>query len=262
MSTLVRTSDAGAADPICAAAIDQALAAVIADAGPEAVAGHIEAVAEDDRLVSHHFRCTMPGYEGWQWQVTVVRAPRSRTVTINEVSLRPGPAAIVAPEWVPWTERIEQGDLSAGALIPTDPDEPRLAPGWSGSDDLAGELDPGPLHPVNWEPFIQRPRVPSAFGRESAATRWHRGEHGPGNATTRSAPGQCGACGWMLTIGGPLGQAFGLCTNRLSDSDGHAVSLEHGCGAHSEAVPRMVRAGRPLAALDEMAVDEFDLGHS
>jgi hypothetical protein len=251
-----------APDPICAAAVDAALAAVMADAGPESVANHLGVAAADDRMVTHQFRCTLPGYHGWQWEVTVARAPRSRRVTINEVALIPGPEALTAPRWVPWSQRIQPGDLSPGALAPTDPREPRLAPGWSGADDLAGQLEPGPLHPVNWEPFLQRSRVPSLFGRESAATRWYRGENGPDNAMTRSAPGACGSCGWLLTIGGPLGQAFGVCTNRLSSSDGAVVSFEHGCGAHSEAMPLIVHGTRSRGALDELTVDEFDLGHS
>jgi hypothetical protein len=66
----------------------------------------------------------------------------------------------------------------------------------------------------------------------------------------------------MLTIGGPLGQTFGICTNRLSPSDGRVVSFEHGCGAHSESLPRTVSSDRAHTALDELVVDEFDLGHS
>ena len=262
MSSLLPTNETDIPDPICAAAIDLALAAVIQDAGPEAVAGHIATRAEDDRLVSHRFRCTLTGYYGWEWQVTVVRAPRARAVTVDEVSLVPGPEALLAPSWVPWSERLEPGDLSPGSVAPTDPDDARLAPGWSGEDDLASELDPGPLHPVNWEPFLQRRRVPSAYGRASAANRWAKGPGGPNNAETRSAPGPCSSCGWLLTIGGPLGQSFGICTNRISSSDGQVVSFEHGCGAHSEAVTRTVHAGPPPAALDEISVDDFDLGHS
>ena len=33
------------------------------------------------------------------------------------------------------------------------------------------------------------------------------------------------------------GRAFGLCANEFSPSDGKVVSLDHGCGAHSEAEP-------------------------
>ena len=262
MTTKLPAVDVGIPDPICAAAVDLALAAVIEDGGPEAVAVHLGVEAQDDRLVAHRFSCTLSGYHGWEWRVTVTRAPRSKKVTVDEVFMSPGDEALLAPEWVPWSQRLQAGDLSPGSVAPTDPDEPRLAAGWSGEDDLAAELEPGPLHPVNWEPFLQRRRVLSAFGRESAATRWYKGGAGPANAESRSAPAQCGSCGWLLTIGGPLGQAFGVCSNRIANADGQVVSFEHGCGAHSEAVPRVVHSGRPQAALDEVAIDELDLGHS
>lgn len=258
-STVVRPADTRAPDPICAAAVDEAAAAVLSDAGPEAVGRHIGFTAEDERLGTHRFACTLTGYQGWEWQVTLVRAKRSRTVTVNEVSLSPGPDALRPPTWVPWSDRLRPGDLSAGAVATTDPGDPRLAPGWSGSDELETELDPGPLHPVNWEPAIQRRRVPSAYGRESAATRWYAGEHGPRNPLTRAAPGECRTCGWMLAMGGPLGQMFGVCSNLLSPSDGRVVSFDHGCGGHSEGTPQLVRSDRMPTALDEVTLDDLDM---
>lgn len=262
MTAIVRQADSAPPDPICAAAVDLAWHAALADEGPEAVGAHLGLSADDERLVTHRFACTLPGYPGWEWRVSVVRAKRSRTVTVNEVSLGPGAASLVAPAWVPWADRLRPGDLNAGAVAPTDPGDARLSPGWSGADDLAGQLDRGPLHPVNWEPGLQRMRVPSAFGRESAASRWYAGEHGPRSPLAKAAPGECSTCGWMLTIGGPLGQMFGVCTNLLSPSDGRTVSFDHGCGGHSEAAPRVVRAARQGAALDELALDELDMGHS
>lgn len=260
MTAIALPADTRAIDPICAAAVDDAARELLADAGPEAVGAHIGVVAEDERVVSHRFHCTMPGYTGWEWRVVVVRAKRSRTVTINEVSLAPGSDAIAPPAWVPWSHRLRPGDLTAGAVAPTDPDDARLAPGWSGDDELAAELDPGPLHPVNWEPAIQRARVPSAYGRESAASRWYAGEHGPKNAITRSATGNCRTCGWMLTMGGPLGQMFGVCTNLLSSADGRVVSFDHGCGGHSEGTPSLVRPEVLAAAHDDVTLDQLDMG--
>jgi hypothetical protein len=234
-----RSADAasGSTDPICAAAIDLAQAAAVAEAGAEGVGEHLGVIAENDLVATHLFECTMAGYVGWQWQVSVTRAPGTQRVTISEVSPAPTPDALVTPAWVPWTERILPGDLSSGTVVPTPADDPRLLPGWSGSDDLTAELDPGPLHPVSWEPGLGRKRVPSPQGRTEAAVRWYRGDAGPNSAMARAAPAQCGSCGWMMTIGGPLGQMFGVCTNTLSPSDGHVVSFDHGCGGHSEATP-------------------------
>lgn len=261
-TTLVRAADTIAPDPICAAAVDDALRAALADEGPEAVGGHLGFTAEEERLVVHRFTCTLPGYPGWEWQVSVVRAKRSRSVTISDVTLAPGPESVVAPPWVPWAQRLQPGDLTPGAVAPTPADEARLAAGWSGADDLAGEIDPGPLHPVNWEPGLQRRRVPSAFGRETAATRWYSGEHGPRSPLAKAAPGPCRSCGWMLTIGGPLGQMFGVCSNLLSPSDGRIVSFDHGCGGHSEAPATAVPTVRQAARLDDLAIDDLNMGHS
>jgi hypothetical protein len=95
-----------------------------------------------------------------------------------------------------------------------------------------------------------------------------------------AAPAQCTTCGFLLPIGGPLGQAFGVCANEYAPADGHVVSLAYGCGGHSEAavMPEMPPAARPV--LDEWTVetvtkkapeapeapveaaDEEELGHS
>ena len=91
---------------------------------------------------------TPPGYRGWQWAVTVARAPRARVVTIDEIAMLPGSDALVAPAWVPWSQRVEPGDLGVGDVLPTTDDDPRLSPGWSGLDDLAAASDEPGLRPV------------------------------------------------------------------------------------------------------------------
>src|SRR4029078_3741710 len=84
--------------------------------------------------VIHYFASDMPGYRGWRWAVTVMRASRSKTVTIGESVLLPGAEPLLPPAWVPWTERLRPGDLGVGDLLPTDEDDPRLEPGWNASD--------------------------------------------------------------------------------------------------------------------------------
>jgi hypothetical protein len=49
-----------------------------------------------------------------------------------------------------------------------------------------------------------------------------------------------------------LGQGFGVCTNEIAPSDGRVVSLDFGCGAHSEAA--VVPATHPTS---EPVVDEY-----
>src|SRR5262245_8530323 len=80
-------------DAACAAAVDEARAAIL----DEHVGEHLGVVAEGDRVATHYFECTMPGYLGWRWAVTVARAPRARNVTICETVLLPGEGALLAP---------------------------------------------------------------------------------------------------------------------------------------------------------------------
>ena len=230
-----RTRRSVVLDAVCRDAVDQARAAATALSPAEHVGEHLGVTAEGERVVTHRFACLASGYRGWHWVVTLARAPRARTATVDEVVLMPGPDALVAPAWVPWSERVEPGDLGVGDVLPTTEDDPRLAPGWSGLDDLAAASDEPGLRPQGWELGIGRRRVLSGEGRDDAASRWLAGDTGPDTAMARSAPAKCATCGFLLPIGGPTGSAFGVCANGMSPADGRVVSLAFGCGAHSEA---------------------------
>lgn len=95
-------------DELLAAAVDQARAALQGLAGQDEIGDHVGAVADDDRLVTHRFAATLAGYGGWEWFATVARAPRSKVVTVCETGLLPGTDAILAPDWLPWSERVSQ----------------------------------------------------------------------------------------------------------------------------------------------------------
>lgn len=249
-------------DSVCAEAVQLARQAAEVEAPPGMVGEHLEVLSQGERLVEHRFKSLLPGYLGWYWSVTLARAPRAKVATVCEVVMMPGTGAIEIPAWVPWSDRLRPGDLVGGMVAATDADDPRLAPGWSGDSDLAGELDPGPLHPVNWEPGLNRARVPSAEGRRDAAARWYGGEHGPHSSMARAAPGKCATCGWLLLIGGPLGQMFGVCSHLLSPADGKVVSLDHGCGGHSEVQAEPTSVPRVAPVIDEIASESLDFGHS
>ena len=231
-----------AVDAVCRDAVELARASASSIAPAEHVGEHLGVVAEDERVVTHRFGCEAPGYRGWEWAVTVARAPRARTATVDEIALLPGPDALVAPPWVPWSDRVAPGDLGVGDLLPTPDDDPRLSPGWSGLDDLAAASDEPGLRPTGWELGIGRRRVLSPEGRDDATARWLKGDTGPQSAMARNAPGSCATCGFLLPIGGPTGSAFGVCANGMSPADGRVVSLAYGCGAHSEAAPEQARA--------------------
>jgi hypothetical protein len=219
-------------DSVGAEAVDAARAALLDLVPATDVGEHQGYEAESAKVVTHLFACTKLGYRGWRWSVTVARAPRQKTVTIDEVVLLPGDDAVLAPEWVPYRERIRPGDLSPGDLLPTEDDDPRLAPAFTAADEI---LDEDSVKEVSEELGLGRPRVLSAIGRELAADRWYDGSHGPEAAIAQSAPAPCETCGFLVKVSGPLGRLFGVCANAYANDDGRVVSMDHGCGAHSEA---------------------------
>lgn len=70
---------------------------------------------EDDGAVSLRFANTMPGYPNWFWTVSVA-AVEGAEPTVLEAELLPGEGALLAPEWVPWAERLAEYQAAQAAL--------------------------------------------------------------------------------------------------------------------------------------------------
>lgn len=311
-------------DETCAQAVGLARAAAEEMAGPAGVGEHLTTTADGDRVVTHLFSSLDPAYRGWCWAITVARASRSKHVTVSESLLLPGSEAILAPDWVPWRERLRPGDLGPGDLLPAAPDDARLVPmvtldgddgltdwgesSWAvpsaelagldvpdtGTDtadtadenqdqndtaDAADMADPGGAAGGAEAPAVTsatrlaaearasaapdtvplRARVLSAIGRDDTALRWYTSEHGPKTPLAHAAPGLCASCGFYVRLAGPLGQVFGVCANAYAPDDGRVVSVDHGCGAHSEAVftPSAEQPLRPV--IDELGYDLVDM---
>jgi hypothetical protein len=227
--------------------------------------------------------------------------------------LLPGPDSLLAPPWVPWTERVRPGDLKAGDLMPASADDERLVPAvalagesglldWDDSD--AWKLGPGlPLAEGGPEAeagssaeqapqadevpqaeaapqaearaparsrrtrtrtavAVRPARVLSAVGRDEAADRWHSGSAGPRSPLARSAPAPCLTCGFMVRLSGPLGRVFGVCANEFAPDDGKVISVDHGCGAHSDGELAVAVAGEVTPAIDELGYDTLNAGVS
>jgi Protein of unknown function (DUF3027) len=240
------TLDALDPDPVAAAAIDLARAAAVALGVDGGVGDYVGVHAEAPYVVTHTFAASVPGYTGWNWAVTVARTADSEQVTVDEVVLLPGGDALLAPVWVPWSERMRPGDLSPGDLVPPRPDDPRLVPAYAEFDAAS------PDESVNYDSWDEwqadqvadsvgygRVHVLSIDGRLDAAQRWLEGDGGPNTEMARLAPAHCGTCGFYLRLSGSLKAAFGVCGNELALADGRVVSVEHGCGAHSESMAEL-----------------------
>ena len=276
-------------------AVDLARQAAVDDAGASQVGDHVGFEVEGDRVLTHLFSCLDPAYVGWRWAVTVARASRSKVVTVSESLLLPGPDSLLAPDWVPWTDRVRPGDLKAGDLMPASSDDERLVPlialsgdrglldwagddAWSpGSEVAAAELaDEGQLDAdLDDEPAVgpsparrriegvARPRrVLSSIGRDEAAVRWHGGDHGPRSPLASAAPACCITCGFMIRLDGPLGRVFGVCANEYAPDDGRVVSVDHGCGAHSDGDVVPGDGSEQIPTIDELGYDMLNAGAS
>lgn len=208
---------------------DDARNAAEADA-PGLVGEHLGYVVEGTRALTHVFASQKPGYHGWYWAVSLSRPPRARRATVDEVSLLPGTEAILAPGWVPWSERLQPSDVGPTDVLPYEEQDDRLEEGYEATGADADELGPA----IAYEVGLGRARVLTDLGRTEAARRWYDGEHGPGAKSAQASREQCSTCAFFLPLAGSLRTLFGACANEWSPADGSVVSVDHGCGAHSE----------------------------
>jgi DUF3027 family protein len=225
-------------------AVELARAAIVEGSGDDTVGDYLGVGYEDPTSATHRFLAHLRGYQGWQWAVVVAGYPGTDHATVSEVVLVPGPGSLLAPEWLPWDQRVRPGDLNPGDLLAPSSDDPRLVPGYLASgdpqvDETAAEIGLG------------RRQVMSAWGRAQAAERWHDGDYGPRAQMAQSTKRVCRDCGFFLPLAGSLGAMFGVCGNELS-ADGHIVDSQYGCGAHSD-TPAPAGTGSPM-------YDPFDDG--
>lgn len=221
--------------------------AAAVEVGGGSVGAHLGMVPEAENAASHRFAATLPGYQGWEWNVVVATYPGGADATVSELALLPGPGALLSPEWVPWEDRVRPGDLSPGDLLAPHQDDYRLAPGYTATGDPA-------VDEVAFEVGLGRRQVLSLEGRNDAAARWFEGDYGPEAPMAKAAPSTCQLCGFFLPLAGALRREFGVCGNEMS-ADGRVVHASYGCGAHSDtALP--TGAGSPqVRPYDDGAVE-------
>ena len=101
--------------------LEVARAAATQNAGEKAVSNFVELIDEGDGAFSFVFEAKLEGYQGWLWSVTLFDSG-DEAPTISEVVLLPGEQALLAPAWVPWSERLAdwkalQVELEAQAAL-------------------------------------------------------------------------------------------------------------------------------------------------
>lgn len=230
-------------------AIAKAVAIEVADEDNQ-VGDFVEAIDLGDDVTDFRFETRVRGYEGWQWSVTLYHDVELDHWTVNESSLVPTDKALRPPAWIPWKDRLEPTDLAVTDSIGTEPDDSRLEEGFRATD--AGEGAPAETPEMSEtsetskedvedavEEFeLSRRHVLTPLGRAQTAKRWYEGPRGPKSLSTKTADGNpCSTCGFFIPLKGELNLLFGVCANKWSPDDGRVVSVDHGCGEHSEIEP-------------------------
>lgn len=221
----------GEVSPVLARAVDTARAAIAEMTDEASIGQHIGVAAEGAYAASHIFECLTPGYPGWYWTAIVAHVPGSEAVTVSETALLPGEDALVAPEWVPWKDRLRPSDIGARDVLPKVENDPNLE---LGLEQVAVEPEDDVDQIPNFEFGLGRKRVLSRDGIAAAAARWAESDTGPDSEYASEATAKCRTCGFLMPIAGSVRTQFGLCANAASPFDGRVVSLGNGCGAHSE----------------------------
>ncbi|WP_375389957.1 DUF3027 domain-containing protein [uncultured Amnibacterium sp.] len=120
-----------------------ALAALAEITDPEDVGALLDAEATEPGVVDLRFACTLPGYAAWHWTVSTTDLD-GIDPTVLEVELLPGDDALLAPPWVPWTERLAEwrrqhpDEAHPGEA---EADDAEVEPDELDDDDEDGDLD-------------------------------------------------------------------------------------------------------------------------
>lgn len=80
--------------------------AALAEATAAGLGSFIELIDEGDGAFSYQFASTLKGYRDWRWTVVIFQATPETEPTVSEVVLMPGQDSLIAPDWVPWSERL------------------------------------------------------------------------------------------------------------------------------------------------------------
>ncbi len=130
-------------DAVLAAAVDTARAGLLEVVPAEQIGAHVGAFPDAERLVTHRFESLRPGYNGWHWYATVARVPRGKAATVCEIGLLPSENAVLAPEWLPWSERLRPEDVAAEEAARAQEDAQHDGSQHDGSQHDGGQHDGG-----------------------------------------------------------------------------------------------------------------------
>lgn len=98
----------GPGDPaVDAAALEVLARGALGEITRPAHVGALHDITVADDVATVRFATTQRGYPGWLWTVAVAVNPGMEP-SVLETELIPADGALVAPDWVPWADRLEE----------------------------------------------------------------------------------------------------------------------------------------------------------
>jgi hypothetical protein len=122
-----------------------ARAALVAVTPESTIGAFTDEVDEGDGVTSYRFETTMPGYPGWNWTATIARLADAEP-TIVETELVPAEGALLAPDWIPWSDRMDDYRAAQAALGDAAAAESEIAGDADEDDDDDDEFGSDTLH--------------------------------------------------------------------------------------------------------------------
>ena len=79
--------------------------AALDEIAPAGAVGEIVDASDEQGVLALRYRSQLAGYPDWLWTVTLATDDEGAQ-TVLELALLPGEDSLVAPEWVPWADRL------------------------------------------------------------------------------------------------------------------------------------------------------------
>ncbi|MEO7123866.1 MAG: DUF3027 domain-containing protein [Lacisediminihabitans sp.] len=121
---------------------DLGRAALLEITTADTVGANAGSISEGEGVISVYFETNLSGYPGWHWTVSIASI-NGEAPSVLETELLPSEGALLAPEWVPWVDRLADyraAQDAAGVDGGEAEDEPDV------DDDDEDEFDNGLLH--------------------------------------------------------------------------------------------------------------------
>lgn len=93
--------------------------------GEPTIGAYVGSVDEGEGVITVRFESAMAGYPGWRWTVSLAVVDGAEP-TVLETELMPADGALLAPDWVPWSDRLadyKAAQEAAGAAAAESEDE-------------------------------------------------------------------------------------------------------------------------------------------